>query len=281
MSDPISRNEIEDVLSSIRRLVAQEGPATRDGGDGVMRTGKLILSPACRVETGADTVSRLSAVTATPADPAPAETAPAETGAAETGPAVDDATAPENAGPATDAAGAVPGTLESTIAELEAAVGAGPDVWEVEGDAPPPFVSGRVQLSLTPTPEAAPPVTPDHPADSGEGDEAPMMTDAPALPAPDNVHPFVAPPPAPTPAPVEAETAADPAPADEATQETTDDPGLLAEDATAILDEAALRELVAQILREELQGVLGQRITRNVRKMVRAEIAQALASRSL
>ena len=49
------------------------------------------------------------------------------------------------------------------------------------------------------------------------------------------------------------------------------------EDAT--FDEAAMRELVRDIIREELQGALGERITRNVRKLVRAEIARALAVR--
>lgn len=48
----------------------------------------------------------------------------------------------------------------------------------------------------------------------------------------------------------------------------------------AVIDEDMLRDLVARIVREELQGHLGERITRNVRKLIRAEIARALASRS-
>lgn len=44
-------------------------------------------------------------------------------------------------------------------------------------------------------------------------------------------------------------------------------------------DEDMLRDLVRDIIREELQGALGERITRNVRKLVRAEIARALAVR--
>ena len=43
------------------------------------------------------------------------------------------------------------------------------------------------------------------------------------------------------------------------------------------MDEEVLRTLIAQVVREELQGVLGERITRNVRKMVRREIYRALA----
>lgn len=49
-------------------------------------------------------------------------------------------------------------------------------------------------------------------------------------------------------------------------------------EADGFLDEAELRALVADVLREELKGPLGERITRNVRKLVRREIAQALSS---
>ncbi|UXX82703.1 hypothetical protein [Roseovarius pelagicus] len=55
----------------------------------------------------------------------------------------------------------------------------------------------------------------------------------------------------------------------------------LDEDSDAILDEDALRELVTEIVRQELQGGLGERITRNVRKLVRREIHRALASQEL
>ncbi|WP_299149085.1 hypothetical protein [uncultured Tateyamaria sp.] len=48
-----------------------------------------------------------------------------------------------------------------------------------------------------------------------------------------------------------------------------------------LLDEDALRELVSDIVREELQGALGERITRNVRKLVRREIHRALAAQEL
>lgn len=44
----------------------------------------------------------------------------------------------------------------------------------------------------------------------------------------------------------------------------------------AVIDEDMLRDIVAEIVREELQGVLGERITRNVRKLVRREIQRAL-----
>jgi hypothetical protein len=49
----------------------------------------------------------------------------------------------------------------------------------------------------------------------------------------------------------------------------------------AVLDEAALQEIVRQMIRDELQGPMGERITRNVRKLVRAEINRALVARDL
>ncbi|QJF50617.1 hypothetical protein [Roseobacter ponti] len=48
-----------------------------------------------------------------------------------------------------------------------------------------------------------------------------------------------------------------------------------------IIDEAALRLLVGDIVRSELQGELGERITRNVRRLVHREIMRALAARDL
>ncbi|WP_299611725.1 hypothetical protein [uncultured Tateyamaria sp.] len=48
-----------------------------------------------------------------------------------------------------------------------------------------------------------------------------------------------------------------------------------------VLDEDALRDLVSDIVRQELQGALGERITRNVRKLVRREIHRALAAQEL
>jgi hypothetical protein len=61
-------------------------------------------------------------------------------------------------------------------------------------------------------------------------------------------------------------------------------PGGLAEglgraDATTdapILDEQSLRGLINTIVREELEGELGDRINRNLRKLIRREISQIL-----
>jgi hypothetical protein len=47
------------------------------------------------------------------------------------------------------------------------------------------------------------------------------------------------------------------------------------------IGEEALRDLVRELIVEELQGALGQRITRNIRKLIRAEIARAVATEEL
>lgn len=48
-----------------------------------------------------------------------------------------------------------------------------------------------------------------------------------------------------------------------------------------LIDENTLHELVTEIVRQELQGALGERITRNVRKLVRREIQLALTAKKL
>lgn len=55
----------------------------------------------------------------------------------------------------------------------------------------------------------------------------------------------------------------------------------LAADITNGIDDAALRALVVEIVQDELGGELGERITRNVRKLVRREINRFLASREM
>jgi len=104
---------------------------------------------------------------------------------------------------------------------------------------------------------------------------------------------------APESTPDDAASAADPAPATETTADVGDtndldrasddvedlgdatSPFAFPDNDGAIIDEETLREIVADVVREELQGLLGQRITRNVRKMVRREIRLALAVEDL
>ena len=54
-------------------------------------------------------------------------------------------------------------------------------------------------------------------------------------------------------------------------------PSELADLSAGPADDRALRDLVTEIVREELAGELGERITRNVRKLVRREIARAVS----
>ncbi|MBE9635228.1 hypothetical protein [Salipiger mangrovisoli] len=55
----------------------------------------------------------------------------------------------------------------------------------------------------------------------------------------------------------------------------------VAEALPAGFDEDRLRALIAEVVREELQGALGERVTRNVRKMVRRELHRLLSSEDL
>jgi len=215
MSDPMSNREIEDVLSSIRRLVTQDdaAPTARPAAE------KLVLTPAFRVAE----------------PPAP----------------VDTADAPEASAPAATS------SLEQTIAELEAAISAYAGPFEPDGGEPAlPGEGTAIQITDEITEGPAPLRTPDPAIQRGEapGIHASGAPNVSAFSRPDSAAP----------------------------KSEDDEHALLDGDETEIVfDEAMLRELVTDILREELQGALGQRITRNVRKLVRAEIARALASRDL
>jgi hypothetical protein len=52
-------------------------------------------------------------------------------------------------------------------------------------------------------------------------------------------------------------------------------------DTETSIDEEALRVLISEVVQRELQGVLGERVSRNIRALVRREIARALAAREL
>lgn len=261
MSDPMSNREIEDVLTSIRRLVAQEGDRAPDAGRGAK--GRLVLTEAQRIDPaplmpGQRVVSEapilLTAQVAPEGIAAPAEEQ-------HDGPIEVEVTIP-----APDF-----GRLEATIAELEAAVSASGDGFEgAESDEAPKASNvtelyGRLSFAhRTPSePEAKPVVKPTDEA-------APVMSIEPKAEAT----------PAAASAP-ETSVAAEP-PAVEATAASMAEAEGAAEDAAldeTILDEEGLRDLIAQIVREELRGALGERITQQVRKLVRAEVAKALDDR--
>ena len=75
MSDPVKNVEIEDVLSSIRRLVSAEDPGTEPRGDGPngrsaprdVREQRLVLTPAQRVDAPVEDTAAEAETQATPA----------------------------------------------------------------------------------------------------------------------------------------------------------------------------------------------------------------------
>jgi len=335
MSEPVSNAEIEDVLSSIRRLVSENAGAARRGEPEAMPD-KLVLTPAFRVDEGegqsdAPRTHDAEVVTLdgggwTDGGPEAVEEAVASTIEDWGGVHVED-NAPEamDAPPEQDEATAAPdvpeqaddghkSALERRIAELEAVIARSASDFEPDGseEAPAPeramFRHGHdagdagavsqdpVETVARQAEEAAQPVgeaaqdapgadetafedeqvnTPskdDQPADAWQMGEEPMAkpvedagaaafeTMEEAFHIPDTPH-----------ADAEGEVA------DAWEDVETDAPDDDDEAADAVLDEDALREMVARMVRDELQGSVGERITHNVRRMVRREIARALA----
>lgn len=259
MSDALSNREIEDVLISIRRLVAQEGGRQNE-------TTRLVLTEAQRVlDQVVESTASQPDVMAAGQDDTP-ETAPQETSGKRSA-----------AMPNPDFS-----QLEATIAELEAAVSAGDTAWEPEGETSTPAASnvtelyGRLSFNrrpAEPAPEAQEPA-----ADASH----PEVADAEPTDAPDVVAAQEADAAAPETQALPESSFSDLA---EAAEDAEDagfaeaDHGVDADD--AFLDEEMLRALIAQMVRDELHGQLGERITQQVRKLVRAEIAKALADRTV
>lgn len=255
MSEAVTNSEIEDVLSSVRRLVAQEGrhpaaPAIPAGGGAPV--GRLILTQAQRVESqghdSADPASRDEGPTADSGAPEPARLRPVSV---------------------KGGAGPLPAPdfkqLEATIAELEAAVSATDSAWEPDGtDEQLGESAGASNVTalygkLNFVHRAL------H-ARKAEGGDAAAVAPAPIESVPE---------------PAPATPAAMTVPEAQAPSDTLPDDRLDEAFDEAVIDEDMLRILVARMVREELQGQLGERITHQVRKLVRAEIARVLDERNL
>mgnify|MGYP000148993108 CR=1 FL=1 len=227
MSEPMSSVEIEDVLSSIRRLVSDDMRPQLRGQDRAQPVAapaadKLLLTPALRIVPEPDV--------------APVQEAPVEAAAVS-----DD-------------------VVFHSIRHDEAA-----------------FVAVEDEAALEALLLQQPVITD---ADAYDDDEAALPVE-PSVTMPQDV--FAAPQVDAADTPLDANWAdeAEAAVRAELEQETTQAAyaKFLDEPEGAALDEDTMRELVRDIIREELQGTLGERITRNVRKLVRAEIARALAVR--
>ncbi|WP_300031860.1 hypothetical protein [uncultured Roseobacter sp.] len=245
MSNPVTNSQVEDVLSSIRRLVSDNkraGTPDRDADE----ADRLVLSPQQRV---ASQTGETSDAPAAPASRAVLTLMP-EDAVRQDGP-VDDGvseTMPARSGDhsATNGDAARGGSLADKVAALETAIAARSDQWEPDGD-------GRDAYSGT----RAPAISLQNTVDL-DGTGAPIGEDGEPLEPVATVRAEAG-------AGVQPDADADPVPRPE----------------EHILDEAALTELVANIVRRELQGDLGERITRNVRKLVRREVMRALATRDL
>ena len=167
--------------------------------------------------------------------------------------------------------------LAERIAELEAAVGEVDDQWEPDGDGDGGDNAGAPVEAMEWEDADAPETAHDHvwePDTFVMNDTHMVVSEAEAEPESEpGVAQQIEPDPAPEPEP---EPAVDP----QLSQNLDPTPELFA-DSDAVIDEDTLREMVAEIVRRELQGSLGERITRNVRKLVRREIHRALAAREL
>jgi hypothetical protein len=279
MSDSMSKTEIEDVLSSIRRLVTEDHRPLQQPSS--PSSDKLVLTPALRIGPALSggrqpfgAAEPLRLVAAQKVSPAPALT-------------------------------------HHAAAALEAALKDRRDDWEPDGTEVSPADNWSVEWNAADGDETEAPV----PAEPGTA--LATAADHPSVPAvisaarEDDITPeddiwddFLAehrtapllsagqadpwrqakgqagdPPSGP---PGHAATAdeIDPVPAADSGPHTALS-GLDPTDSPSGIDEALLRDLIRDVLREELQGDLGERITRNVRKLVRAEIARALTARDL
>jgi len=339
MSDPVSNAEIEDVLSSIRRLVSNGDrdkthvlPAAKtESAD------KLVLTPALRVDASEDDGDReshqaendsdLSAISdsfefhhvprddeaATGDHPQDAlllkegdevqaeEAATSEMSDAKTTSQTmsepehhdsaytsddpvsqehssdnDEPDAEHHAGdqspePETqnheDASKKV--VLGDRIAEVEDAVAAREDEWEPDGETDDPY-SGS---------EVTPMAWEDYGPEPEYNESAPVMRGPSLVYASSDTRSAGA-----------DDRSASEGNDDAALSDSANDPedgsaktreneaGLWSDEGEAIIDEDTLRDMVSEIVRQELQGALGERITRNVRKLVRREIHRALTS---
>lgn len=318
MSEPMTTVEIEDVLFSIRRLVSEDLRPTHKLVSAALQKGasKLILTPALRIVPdersalperadglhapdnlqtilyGIESATATGAVDGLPIFGSVRQSEP--------GSAANDSLAAGQEMIVTDAnflttamsringltsVDAVVAPPQDTIEAVVAAVGAavGPDEWELDGGEPAPQAAAWADANWTSdsaggsTEKSSDMLQQDSDVDiantaklsevSGQAVEADIQQGQAkggedAVVGADSIvfHDKVL---------TEPDTSgqADPVDADDL------------DDSAAFVSEDLLREIVRDMIREELQGTLGERITRNVRKLVRVEISRALASR--
>ena len=325
MSDPVTNAEIEDVLSSIRRLVSTDDRGKTGAAKAVSNEqDKLVLTPSQRVDEapleeggtdcaeigeGPDRPEPVASLAQYAIDPdsesgdaeasqeEPDEVVQAEgetsddhvpeeqtetpefrhqeidgaevqdeVAEREASHAPEDAPAQDISGHSEDEAEAPqlekndPPDLQSRIASVEAALAGRDDEWEPDGEGEDAYAGGKIATlewedhSDDDAPEHANmrfevAYDEDFEAETEEFAEEFPPTSTEQDDHLDEINPEVA-------------------------AENDEDWKLQSD----VLDEDALRDMVSEIVRQELQGPLGERITRNVRKLVRREIHRALAS---
>ncbi len=240
MSEPTTSGESENVLSSIRRLVSDDRhtPA-RETATPAPGGDRLLLTPSQRVATAARPAAPA------PSDPFPAGPSPADAFTAGPSPLGRPPLGPPSVGG--------PGTRIGSASPAIAAGGPGAG----RGDETGERASGR-RGGPAAAPAVAPGLAPGPAPGDGRGE--PGDEDGPgADPGGEFITHGDAPPPAAAGSPAGFE-------------------GAVKDDLPPGLDLEMLREIVRDVLREELQGAMGERITRGVRKLVRAEVARNLAT---
>ena len=254
MSDPVRNVEIEDMLGSIRRLISGESAANPKAVNKPID--RFLLTPALRVMEDEESPQLFA--------DEDADVQSDRTGASELEHSMEASASEEDwesltqdEGPAEAQFSSSRTALEARIAELEVAVSLSREEWEPDGsepdakEMPERHIFAHTDLTDAKTkPELK----------AADWDEDHQNADEPEL----------------------FDLAETPSTAKEPDAESAG-PGPLLPNEQAdgvdelLIDEESLRELVSDIVRQELQGAMGERITRNVRRMVRREIQQALA----
>lgn len=328
MSDPVTNVEIEDVLSSIRRLVSEEGrnEPRSERAEPERKADKLVLTPALRVTPADPEPVAETPETSSTLDPEAPWTDPGATLFEAAQAASDDAVKPdtmvlgaehavvdedfaepteemvedlpkeaedlsdaetvleneedeaeesdefveeistEDLMPAEETAevhAAETDSLSAKIEALETVIAETPDQWEPDGESADAYSGTPIETIKWQDHEPESEFSEVHEAELEESYDEPISVEETEAVA-DVAEPV---------------NGADPV-KEEDDRDFEEDRRSLTPD-EAILDEESLRELVADIVREELQGALGERITRNVRKLVRREIHRALTAHEL
>ncbi|PUB12153.1 hypothetical protein [Yoonia sediminilitoris] len=233
MSNKSNTDEIDEVMSSVRKLVLKndrtDDATANETPNPVQPPERFILTPSLRIE----------------------ETASEEPSATAQVPTSDQTESADNIlhldpPPQTEELAG----LDATLAELEAAVTKQPEDWEAdEGET---IDNEDWAVSAFAAPEATSFFEDTDSPDTSDGEE-----------------------------PIQADTTEDAVFAADGTFQPDDELKAFFPEGGSRIDQAALRELIVEIVHEELTGEVGERISRNVRKLVRREINQMLAARKL